>query len=143
MSATTAQSTESLASAPVWQDCSSAVLSAVSPELSPPSTPARDDDASPPPPPPPSTCTRTTTTRPTRPSPPPPTASPRPPPRPPPPRRSCTPDGSRSAPSLYLIGGHPPGCVARRDGAIRSGGAPGGGGACALGAPPRGSPRGG
>src|SRR3712207_4903196 len=139
MSATTAQSTDSLASAPVWHCCSSWVLSAVCPSPSPPSWPPSWLSAAPvpPPPPPPKTWNSTSTSTPTRPSPPPPTARPRPPPRPPP-RRSCTPDGSRSAPSLYLMAGHPPGRVARRDGALRSGGAPARGGSCALGCLPAG-----
>src|SRR5688500_3112325 len=138
MSATTAQSTDSLASAPVRHACSSWLLSAVCPSPSPPSWPPSWLSAAPvpPPPPPPSSWKSTRTTTPIRPSPPPPTASPRPPPRPPPRRRSCTPDVSRSAPSLYLMAGHPPGRVARRDGATRGGGAPRRGRSCAFGGLP-------
>src|SRR3712207_343969 len=133
MSATTAQSSDSLASALVRHCCTSWVLSAVCPSPSPLNWPSAAPV--PPSPPPPRTWNSTSTRTPTRPSPPPPTARPRPPPKPPP-RRSCTPDGSRSAPSLYLMAGHPPGRVARRAGAIRSGGAPDGVGSCALGGLP-------
>src|SRR3954462_13044323 len=120
MSATTAQSTDSLASPLSSQDCRSRLLSAVWPLPSPPRTPARS--AVEPPPPPPSTCTRTTTAKPTRPRPPPPTASPRPPPRPPPPpRRSCTADVSRLPPSRYLIAARPPPGVRTPGGAPPSG----------------------
>src|SRR3712207_4321442 len=135
MSATTAQSSDSLASPPVRHCCSSSVLSAVCPSPSPLNWPSAAPV--PPSPPPPRTWNSTSTRTPTRPSPPPPTARPRPPPIPPP-RRSCTPDGSRSAPSLYFMAGHPPGRVARRDGAIRSGGAPARCGSCALGGLPAG-----
>src|SRR4051812_35328313 len=104
MSATTAQSTESLASPLSWQVCSSWLLSACSPCPRSPSPPS----AAPVPPPPPRTWKRTTITSPTRPSPPPPTATPRPPPsRPPPPRRSWTLEMSRFPPSRYLISATP------------------------------------
>src|SRR3954452_17428051 len=110
MSATTAHSTESFASAPVRQDCSSWLLSAVWPAPSPLRVPARFAAS---PPPPPSTWNRTTTISPTRPSPPPPTASPRPPP---PPRRSWTLEVSRRPLSRNLIAGRPPRSWGQRPG---------------------------
>src|SRR5829696_4213125 len=101
MSATTAQSTEVLASPLSSQACSSRLLSACSPCPSPASPPR---PAPVPPSPPPASWRTTTMSRPTRPSPPPPTAMPRPPPSPPPrPRRSWTLDVSRRPPSRYLI----------------------------------------
>src|SRR5829696_5928483 len=101
MSATTAQSTEVLASPLSSQARSSWLLSACSPCP----RPANPPSAAPvPPSPPPASCRTTTMSRPTRPSPPPPTAMPRPPPSPPPrPRRSWTLDVSRRPPSRYLI----------------------------------------
>src|SRR5215207_8342454 len=109
MSATTAQSTESLASPLSLHACSSWLLSAFSPWPRPP-RPLSADPTSPPPPP--NNWMRRKTTTPATPSPPPPTATPRPPirppPNPPPPRRSRTLDVSRLPPSRYLMSGRPP-----------------------------------
>src|SRR4051794_13300527 len=110
MSATTAHSTDELASLPVWHSWASCELSAAWPDDSPPNPPTPEPPVPVPVPlPPPSTWKSTKMTTPTSPSPPPPKATPRPPrppkPPPPPPRMSSTLDVSRPAPSSYLIGG--------------------------------------
>src|SRR3954471_8171104 len=123
MSATTAHSTDELASLPVWHSWASCELSAAWPDDSPPNPPTPEPPVPVPVPlPRPSTWKSTKMTTPTSPSPPPPKPTarqpeqphtpppPKPPPRPPkppppPPRMSPTLDVPRPAPSSYLIGG--------------------------------------
>src|SRR3954467_14057581 len=103
ISATTAHSSDELASAPLLHSRASWVLSADWPWPMLPNPPTPEPP--PVPPPPPSTLMSTTTSSPTKPRPPPPTARPRPPNPPPPlPRMSVMSDVSRSAPSLNLMG---------------------------------------